>query len=109
MTVMTLTESTLDDSLTEAPQPLLIDFWTEDCIPCRALAPVLEELAEEHSGRLRFGKVKLDNAPGLARRFEIMAIPTLIVFVDGRLARRITEVTTKAELVRELREFLTET
>jgi thioredoxin 1 len=103
---MTLTEPTFEQSVATAPQPLLIDFWTEECAPCRALVPILEEIADEYAGQLRIGKVKLDDAPELARRFEIMAIPTLMVFVAGKPAKRITNTATKDRLVQELQEFL---
>jgi thioredoxin 1 len=104
--VITLTEPTFDDSVTAESQPVLVDFWTEDCAPCRVLAPILDDIADEYPEKLRIGKVKLDNAPNLARRFEIMTIPTLIVFVDGHPAKRITDIGTKRQLVQELQEFL---
>jgi thioredoxin 1 len=103
MTTLTaLTEADFDAELVRAAEPLLVDFWADGCGPCKALAPVLEQTAAEHAGRLRVAAVRLDDNPGLARRFQIMALPTLIVFIDGRETERITSVTTKTGLLREL-------
>ncbi|MCP9952706.1 thioredoxin family protein [Actinomadura madurae] len=101
-TLTALTEADFDAELARTAEPLMVDFWAESCLPCQALAPVLEQIAAEHAGRLRIATVRLDDNPGLARRFQIMALPTLIVFIDGRETKRITEVTTKAGLHREL-------
>lgn len=95
-TLTALTEADFDAELARTAEPLMVDFWAESCLPCQALAPVLEQIAAEHAGRLRIATVRLDDNPGLARRFQIMALPTLIVFIDGRETKRITEVTTKA-------------
>lgn len=62
---------------------LLVDFWATWCGPCRMLAPVIEELAEEYSGRVTIGKVDVDEEAGLARQYGIMSIPTVMLFVDG--------------------------
>ena len=79
----------LDDSNFEAeveknPMPILIDFWAEWCMPCRALAPVIEELAQEFNGRVRFAKLNVDECKELPSRFGIRGIPTLILFADGK-------------------------
>jgi thioredoxin 1 len=74
--------------------------------PCAAIAPVLEEIAGGHAGRLRAAEARLDDAPGLSARFEIMALPTLIVFTDGRPVKRITAVSSRERLLAELEEFL---
>ncbi|TMR00194.1 thioredoxin family protein [Actinomadura soli] len=88
-----------DHHLTAAPEPLLVEFWASGCQPCQALMPVLRHLAAEHAGRLRVATVELDHAPDLARRYQIMALPTLIVFTGGRPTQRITEVITKDQLI----------
>ncbi|WP_165964085.1 thioredoxin domain-containing protein [Actinomadura sp. KC216] len=97
-----LTEADFDAELARTAEPLLVGFWAESCGPCRALVPVLEQIAAEHAGRLRVATVRLDDNPGLARRFRIMALPTVIMFIGGREAKRITEATTKAALRHEL-------
>ncbi|CAL9368455.1 Thioredoxin [Streptomyces sp. enrichment culture] len=104
--VQTLTEADFDQHVGGSPQPVLVDFWAEDCSSCKALFPLLEELALEHTGTLRVGAVRLDDAPGLARRFDIMKLPTLMVFVDGEPVKRIVDIQHNADLVEALEEFL---
>ena len=83
-----LTNDNFDQQMTEAQKPVLVDFWAPWCAPSRKLAPAVEELAEEHADKIIVGKVNIDDAPGLAMRFRVSSIPTLIVFENGREARR---------------------
>ncbi|MDP4510526.1 thioredoxin family protein [Nonomuraea turcica] len=104
---LALTTATFEDALAGAgTQPFLADFWVQGCGPCKALAPVLAEAAAEQADRLTVGMVQLEHAPELAARYEIMALPTLIVFVGGLEKTRLTGASTKAELLAELEEFL---
>jgi thioredoxin 1 len=103
--IVTLTDTDLDRAVSAA-QPILVDFCATGCRPCEALAPILDELAGEHAGKLRIGKVRLDRAPALAARFELTAVPTLIVFSAGEEKKRITGVEGKRQLLRALEEFL---
>jgi thioredoxin 1 len=68
---------------------LLVDFWATWCAPCRAVAPILEELSKEYKGRARIGKLDVDNCPGTAAKYGIMSIPTLLLFKDGEVAEQI--------------------
>ncbi|GAA2700827.1 thioredoxin family protein [Nonomuraea recticatena] len=105
-TSIALTVADFDGELMSAgTRPFLVDLWASGCGPCKALAPVLEEVAAEQAGRLRVGMVQLDHAPELAGRFEIMALPTLIVFIGGVEKKRLTGSLTKTELLAELEEF----
>jgi thioredoxin 1 len=104
-TIATLTESDLDREM-GAAQPIVVDVFAPGCRPCEALAAILDELAADYAGKLRIGKVRLDLAPGLAARFELKAVPTLIVFAAGEEKTRITGVEDKAHLVRELEDLL---
>lgn len=72
----------------QSPVPVLVDFWAAWCGPCRMVSPALDKLARERPGRLKLVKVDVDKSPGLSRRFDVQAIPTLMVMVDGRVAAR---------------------
>jgi thioredoxin 2 len=72
----------------QSPIPVLVDFWAAWCGPCRMVSPVLDKLARERPGRIKLVKVDVDKSPGLSRRFDVQAIPTLMVMVDGKVAAR---------------------
>jgi thioredoxin 1 len=101
-----LTDSTFDEEVNGAEQLVLVDFWAEWCGPCKLIAPVLAELAAEHPDTLRVTKVNVDDSPDVARRFEIMSIPTLMLFKDGVAKKRLIGAKGKQQLLQELQEFL---
>ncbi|WP_142064189.1 thioredoxin [Pseudarthrobacter sp. B4EP4b] len=72
----------------QSPVPVLVDFWADWCGPCRMVSPVLDKLAREREGAVKLVKVDVDKNPGLSRRFDVQAIPTLMVIVDGKVAAR---------------------
>ncbi len=104
--ITTLTASTFDEEIKTATEPVLVDFWAEWCGPCKMIAPILAEIAGEQAGKLRIAKLNVDEATDVARRFEVMSIPTLIVFDNGEPAKRIIGATGKAALLADLEEFL---
>jgi thioredoxin 1 len=104
--VATLTDSNFDEELAAADTPMLVDFWAEWCGPCKMVAPVVEEIAGEQVGRLRVGKLNIDDNPDLARRFDVMSIPTLILFKDNRPLARMVGARSKRQLMDELEPYL---
>lgn len=104
--VSTLSDTTFDEIVGGATEPLLVDFWAEWCGPCKMVAPILDEIAEEHSGQIQIAKLNVDDNPEIARRFSVMSIPTMIVFRDGQEAARIVGAKGKAQLLQDLSAFL---
>ena len=104
--VSTLSDATFDEEVGAADEPLLVDFWAEWCGPCKLIAPVLDEIAGENVGKLRIAKLNVDDNPDIARRFEVMSIPTMIVFKDGQPAKRMVGAKGKGQLLQELSDFL---
>ena len=84
--ISTLTDATFDETIGAAAEPVVVDFWAEWCGPCKMIAPILDEIADEHAGKLTVAKLNVDENPDVARRFDVMSIPTLIVFKDGSAA-----------------------
>ena len=102
-----LTDITFDEEIKASDVPVLVDFWAEWCGPCKMIAPVLEEIATEHEGQLRIAKLNVDENLDISRRFEVMSIPTLILFKDGEPQLRIIGAKGKGQLLQELHPFLT--
>jgi thioredoxin 1 len=104
--IITLTSSTFDETVGASDVPVVVDFWAEWCGPCKMIAPILEELAAEHAGKVVVAKLNVDDNPELTLRYNVMSIPTLMVFKDGEMARRIVGAKPKHALLQELSEFL---
>ena len=103
---VTLSEATFDEEINSASTPILVDFWAEWCGPCKMIAPILEEIASEQDGKLTVAKLNVDDAPGIARRFGVMSIPTMILFNGGEPAVRMVGAKPKAALLSELADHI---
>jgi thioredoxin 1 len=104
--VKTLSDGSFDEAVKSSDTPILVDFWAEWCGPCKMIAPVLDEIATEQAGKITIAKLNVDDNPETARRFEVMSIPTLIVFKNGEVAKRLVGAKGKAALLSDLAEFV---
>lgn len=98
---------TFEEQVLKASQPVLVDFWAPWCAPCRFLSPIVEELAGEYEGKVTFVKLNTDNDPGIAQRYNIFSIPTLILFKDGKPVKELVGLRPKRDLKNSLEEVLT--
>ena len=104
--IMQLSDATFNEEIGSSTEPVLVDFWAEWCGPCKMIAPILEEIAEEHDGKVRIAKVNVDDNPNLAMKFNVMSIPTMIVFKDGVEDHRIVGAKGKPQLLDDLRPYI---
>ena len=99
---MTVTDASFPVDVERSPLPVLVDAWAGWCMPCRMIAPVIEELAAEMAGRVRVAKLNVDENPATASRFDLRSIPTLLIFKEGQEIDRIVGVQPKSEIMRRL-------
>ena len=98
MAEITLTRSNFQAEVLESDKPVLVDFWATWCGPCRMVAPIVAQIAEEQEGVVKVGKVNVDEEPGLAGQFGISSIPTLMVFKNGELVNTAVGVRPKEQI-----------
>jgi thioredoxin len=101
-TILHLTDSSFDSTLAEHTGPVVVDFWAEWCGPCKAIGPVLEELAQEYAGKVTIAKVNVDEHPAVAARFQVRSIPTLLFFKGGQVVDQVVGAVPKAQIKKRL-------
>jgi len=104
--VMNLDATSFKSLLKSESRPILVDFWAEWCAPCRMLAPIFEKLSEKYSDRMVFAKVNVDECPDIAEDYGIMAVPTLILFVNGTEVERIVGLVPEKHIESLIKRYL---
>ena len=100
--LITVTDATFDDLVLRSPLPIVVDFWAEWCPPCRPMAQMLSELADEVPGQMTFAKLNADENPDATRTYRVLSMPTLLLFEQGQVVKSIVGLRPKSFLRREL-------
>lgn len=103
---VTVTDASFADDVLGSDKPVLVDFWATWCGPCRMVAPVLEEIADEHADKITIAKLDVDANPTVARDYQVLSIPTLILFKGGEPVKQIVGAKPKAALLHDLADYL---
>lgn len=103
---ITITDDSFQQDVLDSDKPVLVDFWATWCGPCKMVAPVLEEIAGEHAEKLTVAKLDIDANPSAARDFQVMSIPTMILFRGGKPVKQIVGAKGKAALLKDLSDIL---
>jgi thioredoxin 1 len=104
--IVTLSTSNFEQEVEKSQTPVLVDFWAEWCGPCKMLGPLLDEFAEEKVGKIKVGKINVDDNQELATRFGIRAVPTLLLFQGGQVKETIVGMTGKKDLEKKLASYI---
>lgn len=106
MAPIVVSDATFADQVLLSPKPVLVDYWAEWCGPCRMIAPILEEISKTHAEKITIAKLNVDENPRTASDYGIVSIPTLNVFVGGKVVKQIIGAKPKAALLKDLAEYL---
>jgi thioredoxin 1 len=104
--VTPITTAEFDTVVLQSEKPFLVDFWASWCGPCRAVAPIVEQIADEYAEKLTAGKVDIDAEPGIAQKYNVMSIPTIILFKNGQAVAQSVGAVPKEELLRRIQDQL---
>jgi thioredoxin 1 len=105
--IIILSTANFEQEVSKSTTPVLVDFWATWCGPCKMIGPLLDEVAEEHAGKIKVGKVNVDDSQDLATRFGIRAVPTLLLFQGGQVKETMVGMTGKKDLEKKLATYLT--
>lgn len=106
MSVIEVDDKNFETEVLKADLPVLVDFWAEWCGPCKMISPIVDEIAEEYSSQLKVAKLNVDNAQDIAAKYNIMSIPTLLVFKEGEIAEQIVGAMGKDQLLDKIKPVL---
>lgn len=104
MSLLHITDSNFKKEVLGSDLPVLVDFWAPWCTPCKMIAPIIEELAKEYRGKLKIGKLNVEENPKAPSNFGIMSIPTLVFFKKGKIAEQVTSTLNKTQLKAKIEE-----
>ena len=107
MAEVTLTDNNFNDEVIKSTIPVLVDFWGSSCGPCKALAPIIEELAQEIEGKLKIGKLNIEENTETPGQFGVMSVPTLAFFKEGKVVKTLVGVKGRDEIKKVIEEILT--
>ena len=102
----TVTDASFDNDVLKASEPVVVDFWAEWCGPCKMIGPALEEISAEMNGKVKIAKLNVDENQQISLNYQVMSIPTMILFQGGQEKRRLVGARSKAQLEAELAEFI---
>jgi len=101
-----LTENNFKEEVLEAKELVLVDFWAPWCGPCRAVSPIVEEIAKEYKDKIKVGKLNVDDYPQIASTYGIMSIPTLLIFKEGKILDSIIGAVSKSEIISRIKNYV---